>query len=387
MKVLMLSFISGTLVEYYLKPLVTSLLQTGQISDITLVIPEYNDAPSFMGDLGISNCEVRKFPFWSGLFRAMVGTLNPNLYHRLVKDIEAINPDTVHIVFEHRVPFFLVNRLHQKYPIVSTIHEPRPILHTALRSSLLNIIQETNCRLIMKSSDKIIVHGQNHMQYLLAKSIPDHKIRVIPHGAFSSFTLLRNNEVQTQPENILFFGRITPYKGIEYLIEAGKLIKQQFPEITITIAGEGDFNKYRGLIKGDSHFTVCNRFIPDNEVALLFQKAAIVILPYIDGSQSGIISIAGSFKKPVVATNVGNFSEMVKNGKTGFVVAPKDAMGLAKAIVKLLKNDKLRQEMGENAYNATQERFSWDSIAQKTVCVYEEAIKVWRTDNFRRDRE
>ena len=166
------------------------------------------------------------------------------------------------------------------------------------------------------------------------------------------------------------------------MIEAGKLIKQQFPEITITIAGEGDFNKYKELIKGDSNFTICNKFIPDNEVATLFQKAAIVVLPYTDGSQSGIISIAGSFKKPVVATNVGNFSEMVENGKTGFVVAPKDATGLAKAIIKLLKNDKLRQEMGENAYSAIQERFSCDDIAQKTVCVYEEAIKIWRTDNF-----
>jgi glycosyltransferase involved in cell wall biosynthesis len=383
MKVLMLSFISGILVEDYLKPLITSLLQTGQVADITLVVPEYNDAPSFIEDLGISNFEVRKFRFWSSLSRAMLGALNPNLYHRLVKDIEAINPDIVHIVFEHRVPFLLVAELHQKYPIVSTIHEPRAILHTALRSSVLNLIQETNCKFIMKSSDKIIVHGQNHMQYLLAKSIPDHKIRIIPHGAFLSFAPLRNDEVQTQPENILFFGRITPYKGIEYLIEAGKRIIQQFPEITITIAGEGDFNKYERLIKGDSHFTICNRFIPDSEVATLFQKAAIVVLPYTDGSQSGIISIAGSFKKPVVVTNVGNFSEMVENGKTGFVVAPRDAMGLAKAIIKLLKNDKLRQEMGENAYSAIQERFSWDDIAQKTVCVYEEVMKIWRTDNFR----
>lgn len=383
MKILMLSFISGILVEDYLKPLITSLLQTGQVSDITLVIPEYNDAPSFIEDPGISNCEVRKFPFWSGLSRAMAGALNPNLYRRLIKDIEAINPDIVHVVFELRVPFFFTMALHHKYPVVSTVHEPIGIIHTPLKSVLLNPIQETNTRLTMKSSDKIIVHGQNHMQYLLAKRIPNHKIRVIPLGVFSSFVPLRNDAVQTQPENILFFGRITSYKGIEYLIEAGKLIKQQFPEINITIAGEGDFNKYERLIKGDSNFTVCNKFIPDSEVATLFQKAAIVVLPYTDGSQSGIISIAGSFKKPVVVTNVGNFSEMVENGKTGFVVAPKDATGLAKAIMKLLKNDKLRQEMGENAYSAIQKRFSWEDIAQKTVSVYEEAVRVWRTDTFR----
>ena len=375
MKVLMLSIIGGILMEYYLKPLVTSLLQTGQVSEITLLIPEHSDAPCFVQDLWTSNCEVRKFRFWSSLPRAMLGVLNPRFYHRLVKDIEAIDPDIVHIVFELRVPFLLVSQLHQKYPIVSTIHEPRPILHTVLRSILLNPIQEVNCKLIMKSSDKVIVHGQNHRQYLFAKRIPNHKIRIIQHGAFSSFAPLRNDEVKTQPENILFFGRITPYKGIEYLIEAGKLIKQQFSEVNITIAGEGDFDKYKGLIEGDSHFTICNRFIPDNEIATLFQRASIVVLPYTDGSQSGIISIAGSFKKPVVATNVGNFAEMVEDGTTGFLVPPKDANALAEAIIELLNNDKLRQEMGENAYRVLSDKFSWDKVAQKTLQVYQEAIE------------
>lgn len=375
MKVLMLSIIVGTLLEYYLKPLVTSLLQTGQVSNVTLLIPEHSDAPSFIQDLGTGNCEVRKFRFGSSLPRAMLGALNPRLYHRLVKDIEAIAPDIVHIAFEIRAPFSLVRQLHQKYPIVSTIHEPRPILHTVLRSVLLNPIQEANCKLIMKSSDKVIVHGQNHRQYLLTKRVPNHKIRIIQHAAFSSLAPLRNDEVKTQPENILFFGRITPYKGIEYLIEAGKLIKQQFSEVNITIAGEGDFDKYKGLIAGDSHFTIYNRFIPDNEVATLFQKASIVVLPYTDGSQSGIISIAGSFKKPVVVTDVGNFAEMVEDGKTGFLVPPKDANALAKAIIELLNNDKLRQEMGENAYRALSDKFSWDEVTRKTLQVYQEAIE------------
>lgn len=375
MKVLMLSFTIGPMEPNYLKPLVTSLLQTGQVSDVTLVIPEYADVPYFIEDLGIRNLEVRKFRFWSSLPRAILCALNPRFYRRFVKDIEALDPDIVHIVFEIRVPFLLVSQLHRKYPIVTTIHEPRPILHTVLRTVLLNPIQEANCKLIMKSSDKVIVHGQSHRQYLLAKRIPAHKIRIVQHGVFSSFAPLRNDEVKTQSGNILFFGRITPYKGIEYLIEAGKLIEQQFPKVNITIAGEGDFDKYKELIKEDNHFTIYNRFIPDNEVATLFQRASIVVLPYTDGSQSGIISIAGSFKKPVVATDVGNFSEMVEDGTTGLLVPPKNARALAEAITKLLNNDKLRQEMGENAYSALSDKFSWDKVAQKTLQVYQEAIQ------------
>jgi len=375
MKVLMLSSTIGPVEPKHLKPLATSLLQTGQVSHITLLIPEYADVPYTIHDMGIKDLELRKFPFWSRLPRAMLAALNPCFYHHLVKDIEAVNPDIVHIVYEIRMPSPLINQLHRKYPVVSTIHEPRPIIHTLLKSLVLNPIQQINCKLIMKWSDKIIVHGQEHRRYLLAKRIPDHKIHVVPHGAFSSFAPSQIDEAKTQPRNILFFGRITPYKGIEYLIEAGKLIAQQFPEVNITIAGEGDFRKYGELVQGDSHFTIYNRFIPDNEVTALFERASIVVLPYTDGSQSGIISIAGSFKKPVVATNVGNFPEMVEDGTTGFIVPPKNAHALAQAITELLSNDKLRQEMGENAYRALSYKFSWDKIAQKTLQVYQEAIE------------
>jgi len=229
----------------------------------------------------------------------------------------------------------------------------------------------------MRSSDRIIVHGQAHKQYVAAKGISSRKIRVISLGALSHFASLRQEDVETQRGNILFFGRILPYKGIEYLIQAGKLIERQFPEVTITIAGDGSFGKYERMVKGDDHFIVRNTFIPDEEVAQFFQKASLVVLPYTDGSQSGVVSIAGAFKKPVVVTDVGNFSEMVEDGKTGFIVPPKDTNALAEAIIKLLKDDKLRQEMGENASRIVMGKFSWDNIAQKTIEVYREAIEAW----------
>jgi len=66
---------------------------------------------------------------------------------------------------------------------------------------------------------------------------------------------------------------------------------------------------------------------------------------------------------------------MVEHGTTGFLVPPKDANALAEAIIELLNNDKLRQEMGENAYRVLSDKFSWDKIAQKTLQVYQEAIE------------
>ncbi|GAI31350.1 unnamed protein product, partial [marine sediment metagenome] len=213
-------------------------------------------------------------------------------------------------------------------------------------------------------------------RYLLGRNIPNHKIEVIPHGEFSFFAQYSKGSVRgIKGNNILFFGRITRYKGIDYLIEAGKLVKERIPDATVTIAGAGGFTRYKRMIGSDSSFTVLNRFIADEEVAELFQKASVVVLPYVDGSQSGVISIAYAFKKPVVATNVGNFSEMVENGKTGFVVPPKDSEALAAALVEVLSNGDLRRAMGENGHKFMEEAFTWDKIADRTLATYRQALE------------
>jgi glycosyltransferase involved in cell wall biosynthesis len=76
----------------------------------------------------------------------------------------------------------------------------------------------------------------------------------------------------------------------------------------------------------------------------------------------------------VVVTDVGSISEIVDDNKTGFIVPPRDSQALAEAVIRLLKDKKLRKEMGENAYKKLKEDFSWDRITEKTLEVYREAI-------------
>lgn len=372
MNIVMISF-CGTLTEaYYLTQLSNALSEIGHV---TVLIPKHGKLDALGERMALV-----KFSFPSSLPKAMLLALLPFTHRELLRQIELVNPDVVHIVFELRAPFFFASAVHRNYPVVTTIHEPKSPLHTMVRSILLNPIHSANVRLLTRSSDKIIVHGEKHKEYLTASNVAPCKIAVAPLGAFSHFAPSAKEDLRAQEGNVLFFGRITPYKGIEYLIEAVKLIEKQYPTVSATIAGEGDFARYERLIEGDEHFTVDNRLIPDNEVAPLFQKACVVVLPYTDGSQSGIISIAGAFKRPVVATDVGNFSEMVEDGKTGLIVPPKDANGLAEAIIRLLSDDELRQQMGENAYQAVRDKFSWDDVARKTLTVYKEAIRLHHAD-------
>jgi glycosyltransferase involved in cell wall biosynthesis len=173
----------------------------------------------------------------------------------------------------------------------------------------------------------------------------------------------------------MFFGRIWPYKGLEYLIKAEPLVTEVIPKARFIIAGEGEnFNRYRSIMIHENRFSVYNEFISNNRTAELFQEAGIVVLPYIDGSQSGVIPQAYAFAKPVITTNVGSLPENVDDGKTGIVVPAKNVKALAEAIIFLMKNQEKRRWMGENAFRKTENELSWKNIARQTIEVYKKAL-------------
>ena len=159
------------------------------------------------------------------------------------------------------------------------------------------------------------------------------------------------------------------------MIEAEPLISRENPSVKIVIAGSGEnFDKYERMFVSRDRFVVYNKFIPNEMVANLFQSASIVVLPYIEASQSGVIPLAYAFGKPVVATDVGSLSEIVDDGKTGYIVPPKDPNAIATAVNLLLKDKNILKTMGQNAYAKAKKDLSWETIAAKTMYVYETAI-------------
>jgi len=363
--------LSGTITEvHYLNGLTQAILSCNEISKVCLFIPGYTDVNTLPKEIKIYAIEPYKFI--RSPFKAIIKSLNPNIYRRIYKEIDAFKPDVIHIPFEFRVSYLFLSKLKRKYPIVSTIHEPYGTLTSYKRKFLLNPIQNMNTNYIVKNSNKIIVHGDKHKNFYIKKGVSEKKIRIIEHVAVPypyDVTLL-----PTQKRNILFFGKIRENKGIDNLIKACKTVSQQYPDITITIAGEGDFSYYDRIIGNDDHFIVHNRFIPDEEITTLFSEATVLVLPYTEGSQSGIISIAAQFKKPVIVTDVGHLSQMVIDGKSGFVVPRNNNDALVKAIITLLSNYRLREEMGIFAYEFIKEKHSASVVGIDVVNVYKEAI-------------
>ncbi len=291
------------------------------------------------------------------------------MIYTLLRHIRHFDPDLIHLQQGH-LWFNFALPLLQHYPLVLTIHDPRPHIGDKGAQKTPQVITNFGFR----HADQVIVHGRQLRQVVVDHlDIPDEIIHVIPLTVLGDD--MDQNRVQEEDNLILFFGRIWEYKGLEYLIRAEPLITAQVPEAKIVIAGQGeDFAPYRRMMVNPDNFIVYNDYITHDQCAELFRRASIVALPYIDASQSGVIPVAYTFGKPVVATTVGALPDIVDHGRTGYLVPPRDERALADAIVRLLRDKKLRRQLGANGKRKSTTECSPEVVAQQTLAVYRRAI-------------
>ena len=290
----------------------------------------------------------------------------------LLKTIDDFRPDIVHVQQGHLWFNFALRSLRRKYPVVITIHDPRYHAGDVESQKTPQWITDYGFR----QADHIIVHGKalaTQVQSLFGT--PIESLHVIPHIS----VCVKPTEMQLVPEepkNVLFFGRIWEYKGLDYLIEAEPLITARHPDVKIVIAGRGeDFSKYQSKMKHPERFEVLNRWISPEEQATLFQRASIVVLPYTEATQSGVVPVAYEFGKPVVATSVGALPECVTDGTTGLLVAPRDSTSLAKAIIALLDDPGRRHAMGKAGRTWLENVAAPRPVVDATLRTYEQAIQ------------
>jgi len=324
--------------------------------DITVVVPQGCDLAYFNEKVCVKTVKTPPKGGWLHKNNLQVW--------RLFHVISETEPDVVHLSGSHPwiFPLYLFLKV-KRYPVVATAHDVKLHLGEAtLVARLTNYVY-------IRSADHVFVHSVKLRNELVNTGIGDGKVSSIPLGALLFST--RTNAGVEKDGAMLFFGRILPYKGLEYLLDAMPLILKELPNAQLIIAGSGDLAELQPQIQRSlPNITVLNEFIPDDQVAKLFEQAAVVVLPYVEASQTGVVPIAYSFKKPVVVTNVGSIDEVVEDGKTGILVPPRDSAAIADAVAKILKDPQGRLQMGENAYRKMNEDLSWDTVVRETVRVY-----------------
>lgn len=172
---------------------------------------------------------------------------------------------------------------------------------------------------------------------------------------------------------ILFFGLVRRYKGLDLLLEAMADAKLKALNVKLLVVGEfyDDRALYEKQISehqlGDN-VIIDDRYVPSAELPRFFSAADLVAQTYHSASQSGITQIAYHFDVPMVVTDVGGLSEIVKHEKVGYV-APKNPPQIAAAIARFFEQNKAK-EFIENIHGE-KKKFSWDSFVKRLLALYE----------------
>ncbi len=287
--------------------------------------------------------------------------------------IRKLQPDVLHVQETNDPWYDFTLLLNKMPPLVTTIHDV--FRHPGDKGAVLG--SEYTRRLAFYKSQQLIVHAELLKDALVQKfHVAQSRVSVLPHGELGSMykELATDKSVVREPYTLLFYGRIWPYKGLKYLLKAMPLIAERIPEVKLIIAGRGENIEEYFLNGCDGRYEILNHFIPEEEVAALFQRSTAVILPYIEASQSGVATVAFAMGTPVVASNVGGLAEMIRHEKDGLLVPHGNAPALADAIIRLLSNQQLQRQLQVAGLQRCQEDLNWLNIAAKTLEVYRKAI-------------
>jgi len=226
-------------------------------------------------------------------------------------------------------------------------------------------------KLVLRHGNYFIVHSDEDL-HNLKQLLPQANVRKVFHPTYEVFDgePLSQSEAQKRlgisGRTLLFFGFVRPYKGLEYLLDAMPAIVRN-TGARLLVAGEFWRDKERYLeqmrrLGIEDHVTLVDKYIPNEDVAVYFSAADLVVLPYVKATQSGIVQIAYALHKPVVVTNVGGLPDVVEDGKTGFLVPPQNAPAIADAVTTFYQSAR-EPELAANIAQ-TNQRFSWDAMVE-----------------------
>lgn len=209
------------------------------------------------------------------------------------------------------------------------------------------------------------------IEYFKADPKKVHHVYSGTFDVYKQFDPLKCIEIK---DYILFFGRISPYKGIDTLIDAYLKCKVKYPGFTakLCIAGSGDL-WFDDNLRDHPDIVFINRYMQTNELVFLVKNCRFVVLPYTDSTHSAVVMTAYAFCKPVVATDVGGLQEVILNEKTGYLVSKNDPGEMADVFIKLASDDGLIDQCRRNIIDfKLHGPINWDKISKQMKEIYEQ---------------
>jgi glycosyltransferase involved in cell wall biosynthesis len=223
-------------------------------------------------------------------------------------------------------------------------------------------------RMALACGNSFIVQSEAERGQLIDLNA-DARIVVHPHPVFDQFPSPSGVLARRANLEILFFGFVRDYKGLDLLLGAVALCKLQ--DLKLTVAGEfwNGAEDTRRLIErlgiGDK-VELIDRYVSDEETGALFERADVVAMPYRRATGSGVLGLAYRFRKPVIASRVPGLAELVHDGETGILVEPGSEAALAAAIRSM---SAARAQSMAGAIGSLAAGMSWQSLASTILSV------------------
>ena len=251
-------------------------------------------------------------------------------------------------------------------PRIFTMHWRLPEAGSRIASTLTSLLARM---------DAVIVHTEHGADRLSVDfEVDPAKLEMIPHGAFDYLT--RQEHEQPLPRElqavegpvILAFGLIRPYKGTDVLLRAFRELEGA--ELWVVGMPRMPMEPLRELAaQAGGTVRFIDRFVTDPEIPAFMRRADVVVLPYRNIEQSGVLYTALAFGRPLVLSDVGGFPEIAAQG-AAVTVPPEDPDGLARELARLLAEPTERRRLASAALAAAQGRYSWDRIGRETAALY-----------------
>ena len=290
-----------------------------------------------------------------------LGGTNPLSWHRTAQRIKTWSPTTLVIP---AWTFFLA-------PALGWVARQNPqadrcmVVHNAFDHESAGW-KDRICRFQLAQADRFVTH--NHaLKHELESRLPGKHADVFPHPVFDDFPAAKGTFPKRAKIELLFFGIVRPYKGLDILLEA--LALADSVDVKLTVAGEfwGDLAQTQDLIKRlglTEKVELIPRFVSDTEAAELFHRADAVVLPYRSVTGSGVVSNAYHYGRAVIASDLPGLAEVVQNGKTGWLFQPGDPRDLARVIGSLAPSSLKTMGKAAAAFGAS---LSWSRLADLIV--------------------
>jgi glycosyltransferase involved in cell wall biosynthesis len=237
--------------------------------------------------------------------------------------------------------------------------------------------------------DHLFVHTQRMAGELMAEfAVPADKVSVIPFGINNTVPDTALDPAQARErlglaadeKVLLFFGNIARYKGLDRLVEAMPALLQGHPRARLVIAGrpKGEQAYWDAIERRITELGIGARvlqrieYVPDEHTEVFFKAADVLVLPYTQVFQSGVLFLGYNFGLPVVATNVGSLREEIVDGQTGHICDSSDPADLARTLDRFFRSamfaDLTARRTAIRRFAA--DRFSWATVASISKAVY-----------------